>query len=224
MFLQVVRTIVTGVSIVLLAACGSNEAAERGISETCAEAFEMAASVSEFQDKHSDLFPAFRNCSTKKEWIAASALYPDAIDGVDPVKYAMTVCGSYQTQVGYTALCHEVNQPKPAAAAVSKASPAPVAKLARSQERGLLGVPLPEGSKLDGRTAADPAAMRDATERYTIDATAADIASYFDAQMPGEGWQKLGTSTATALMYQKTGHMVGVMTNRNGGTFTLIGS
>jgi hypothetical protein len=75
------------------------------VSKVCAAAFQIAAAVNEFQATHADLFAAFSACTTLDEWVDADALYPDAIDGVDPVLYATNVCISYPEEIGATAIC-----------------------------------------------------------------------------------------------------------------------
>ena len=188
----------------------------RSVSEACASAFRAAASVSEYRDKHEDLFPAYSACTSIEEWKAANGLYPKAIDGVDPVRYAMTVCANNQRELGATAICQSVNVP-----AVSSRFEK---GLRVSSKAGLLGAPLPEGAQLIDRTPGDPAAGRDPSERYSVAATAREIAAFFDREMPKAGWAKEGTSTETALIFQRRNLMIGVFMNRNGGTFTLMGS
>jgi hypothetical protein len=73
-------------------------------------------------------------------------------------------------------------------------------------------------------TAGDPGSGRDPTERYSISATPAEIASFFNRQMPDAGWIKDGMSTDDALFFKKGALMIGVLINSEGGTFTLMGS
>ena len=96
--------------------------------------------------------------------------------------------------------------------------------LARSSQTGLLGVPLPAGARLTERTAGDPAAGRDPSERYAISAAAAEIIAFFNEVMPAAGWAKDGPSRPTSAFFRKGNHMIGVLTNSDGGTFTLMGS
>jgi hypothetical protein len=209
--------------VVLAGSCASNEddrAASpadnqrSSVSQACADAFAAAASVSEFQDTHEDLFPAYSACSTVEEWKAADKLYPDAIDGVDPVSYAMTVCANNQQELGDAPICRAVNAP-----ATTEAS-----DLKPSGRTGLLGVPLPEGAELIEQRPGNPAQGQDPSERYAVSATAVQIAAFFNREMPGAGWAKDGTSTSTALFFRKGDLMIGVLINRDGGTFTLMGS
>ena len=87
---------------------GNNESGD--VSTACAEAFKNAAAVSEFQDTHEDLFPAYSACKTLDEWKAADVQYPDAIDGVDPVLYAGNVCEGNSARLGDTPICKAIAQ------------------------------------------------------------------------------------------------------------------
>ena len=111
---------------------------------------------------------------------------------------------------------------------VSYKPPAPTSTgsstLKASTQTGLLGVPLPEGAKLTHRTPGDPASGRDPSERYTVSASAAEIAAFFNQAMPRAGWAKEGASTKTARIFRKGNLMIGVLINSRGGTFTLMGS
>lgn len=97
--------------------------------------------------------------------------------------------------------------------------------LSASGNTGLFGIPLPEGSRLAGRTEGDPAAGIDTRERYMLKgASAVDILGFFASEMPRAGWQKTGPATPSALFFKKGDTMVGVLTNQEGGSFTLMGS
>jgi len=104
------------------------------------------------------------------------------------------------------------------------APPSDAARLAGSGRTGLLGAPLPEGARLTERTAGDPAAGRDPSERYAITASAAEIMAFFNEAMPKAGWAKDGPAGPTSAFFRKGNLMIGVLTNRDGGTFTLMGS
>jgi len=185
-------------------------------SKSCSEAFEAAAKVNEYQDTHEDLFPAYFACRTIEEWKAASAMYPKAIDGVDPIRYAMNVCAANQARLGAAPVCQAVNKPQP---------PAPgVRQLEASKNTGLLGVPLPKGARLIERTPGDPSIGRDASERYAIEADIETIEEFFSRELPKAGWAKAGDSTETWLFFERGRNMIGVIMNRKGGTFTLMGS
>ncbi len=158
---------------------------------SCIEAFAVAAAVSPYQDTHEDLFPAYSACTSLEERKAADALHPDAIDGVDSIQYAMTVCANNQEELRETPICRAVNAPPPAKTSSVKVS----------ERTGLLGAPLPEGAQLTGKTPGNLAAGRDPSESYSISATAVDIAVFFNRAMPESGWSKDGASTETALFF-----------------------
>ena len=102
--------------------------------------------------------------------------------------------------------------------------PSNASRLAGSGRTGLLGAPLPEGARLTKRTAGNPAAGRDPRERYAISASAAEIVAFFNEAMPKDGWAKDGPAGPTSAFFRKGKLMIGVLTNRDGGTFTLMGS
>ena len=217
--------VVSVLTLCLVAGCGGSgmpdapEAATRedreGPSDTpCMEAFADAAGVSEDRDAHEDLFPAYSACTSLEEWKAADAFYPAAIDGVDPIRYAMTVCANNQEELRETPICRAVNAPPPADASSLKAS----------GQTGLLGAPLPEGARLTEQTPGNRAAGRDPYESYAISATAVDIAAFFNRAMPGAGWSKDGASTKTTLFFQKGNLVLGVLIDSDGGSFALMGS
>jgi hypothetical protein len=97
-------------------------------------------------------------------------------------------------------------------------------RLAASNQTGLLGVPLQNGAKLIEQTRGDPATGRDPRQRYAIPASAAEIISFFTEVMPAAGWAKDGPSRPTSVFFRKGNLMIGVLTNRDGGAFTLMGS
>ncbi len=96
--------------------------------------------------------------------------------------------------------------------------------LTSSNRTGLLGVPLPTGARLTERTPADPTSGRDPSERYAVSASGGEIAAFYSQAMPAAGWAKDGTSMNNALFFRKGKLMIGVLINREGGTFTLLGS
>ena len=191
---------------------GGADRASSANSSGCDKAFEAAAAVNPYQDTHADLFPAYSACQSVAEWRAASRANPDAIDGVDPVNYAMTVCAGNQAQLGNTPICRAVNEPAPSSAP----------SLVAATTRGLMGVPVPEAAALAERTPASEG--RDPTERYDITASLGAIAQFYNTEMPKSGWSKDGTSIETALFFRKGSEMIGVLINGVGGTFTLMGS
>jgi len=103
-------------------------------------------------------------------------------------------------------------------------APARTTRLRPSGRTGLLGTPLPEGATLLQRKPGNPAAGRDPTERYAISASAEDIAGFFSREMSAAGWAKDGSSTRYILAFRKGKLMIGVLINREGKTFMLMGS
>ena len=184
------------------------------ISAECRKAFRAAAAVDEMRDTHRDLFPAYSACTSLEEWKNADAMFPDAIDGVDPINYARNVCAGNQEELGASAICKAVNAPP----AARKSS------LIASDSTGLLGVPLPRGAELTEEEPGDPASGIDPKEHYSIAASSKDIADFFTRELPAQGWFKSGTSTDTYLFFDKGTSMIGVLIKADGGSFTLMGS
>ena len=100
----------------------------------------------------------------------------------------------------------------------------PSRTLARSSSIGLLGAPIPAGAKLIERTQGNPSEGVDPRERYQIEASAEQILGFYRNEMPKAGWKLLFSSTGNALFYRKDNLELGILTNRDGLTFTLIGS
>lgn len=98
-----------------------------------------------------------------------------------------------------------------------------VIELKASAERGLLGVPLPVGAELIERRQGNPAESIDPTERYQIEASAKQIITFYRNELPKLGWQISPPTTETAVFFEKGNLMIGVLTNKDGGTFTLMG-
>ena len=94
--------------------------------------------------------------------------------------------------------------------------------LSASSTRGLLDVPLPQGALLLERT--EPAPGRDPSESYAIEASAADIRSFFSREMPSSGWARSRTSSGGSLFFTRGDLMIGVLINQSGGSFMLMGS
>ena len=69
-------------------------ATERRVGSTsaCEAAFRDAADGRISGDEEFDLDPAMRACRSLREWSAASRLYPEALDGVDPRTVAENRC------------------------------------------------------------------------------------------------------------------------------------
>lgn len=124
----------------------------------------------------------------------------------------MTVCANNQTEIGSSSICQAVN--KPSARSTLK----------RSGHVGLLGVPLPMGARLVEKSDGDPDGGVDPRERYTIEASAGDLAAFFETELVSEGWFKDGTSTPTGLFFEKGSVLLGILINSGGGSFTIAGS
>ena len=183
--------------------------ANESLGSACIAAFASAAGVSDYNDTHEDLFPAYSACESIEEWREAYALHPDAIDGGNPVQYAMTVCANNQGQLGRTPICRAVNAPASTGSS-----------LAASGQTGLLGVPLPAGARLTERTRGNAAEYIDPSETYAISATANDITAFFEREMPKAGWYK--SASGMFIEFLKGDLIVGVWVSEN--KFTLMGS
>jgi len=119
----------------------------------------------------------------------------------------------------YSAFRYSVSYNAPA-----PAPPSGAARLGTSDRTGLLGVPLPRGARLIEQSAGDRAAGRDPRQRYAVSASAEEIIAFFNDVMPAAGWAKDGPSRPTSVFFRKGNLMIGVLTNTDGGTFTLMGS
>lgn len=93
-----------------------------------------------------------------------------------------------------------------------------------SGRTGLLGAPLPEGANLIRSTPGDATSGRDPRERYEIQASADAIVAFFYDQMRKAGWLKDGLSESYMLLFRKGEAGIAVLVDRDGGTFTLMGS
>jgi hypothetical protein len=70
----------------------------------CDEAWQAAADVSDTEDTHEDLHPAFTACTSFDEWAAASERHPSVLDGSDPLVYAQIQC-EYVTELSDSPVC-----------------------------------------------------------------------------------------------------------------------
>ncbi len=180
---------------------------------SCAEAFEVAAGAMEYQGTHEDLFPAYSVCKSINEWREAYALHPEAIDGGNPVQYAMAVCANRRGTIGQTPICKAVN-PETARSEVAARA------LETSGRTGLLGVPLPSGARLTERIPGNPFEYTDPSETYAISADAGDITAFFNREMPKAGWRK--SASGMFIEFRKGNRVLGVYISNN--KFTLMGS
>lgn len=84
--------------------------AEVAYSAECGAAFADAAAVSDMQDTHEDMDPAFSACATMAAFASASEAYPAALDGADPTTYAFNRCQfSPNTSVTESSICNELS-------------------------------------------------------------------------------------------------------------------
>ena len=158
-----------------------------------------------------NLFPAYAACTSIDDWKAADALHPAAIDGVDPVQYAMTVCAGNQEELGDTPICKAVN-----------------AHLPRGLRSWLPGPSRPARCSAARRSQADRADSRRSGKlrrpkgsllhiRYCL-----GYRRFFGRAMPESGWSKDGVSNETGLFFQKGNLMIVVIIGD--GKFSLMGS
>jgi hypothetical protein len=118
----------------------------------------------------------------------------------------------------------DYNYPARANSESQRAGSAVMSGLRRSTQTGLLGVPLPQGAKLVESTPGDPSAGRDPSERYEIAGSSSEIVAFYLKEMLVDGWTKNGVSSATTLVFDKSGMMIGILVKKEGGSFTLWGS
>lgn len=76
----------------------------------CDQAFAAAAQVDEMQDTIDDMLPAVRACDSVEEWKAASAAYPDALDGADAETVLANMCAS-RDEINDAPLCESRRGP-----------------------------------------------------------------------------------------------------------------
>ena len=122
----------------------------------------------------------------------------------------------------------DATPPKPDAALAQTTPPAePSPKrilLAPAGSLGILGCPLPAGATLAGQS--HGAAGRDdhPTQTYEIPAAASDIVGFYESEMERAGWRKSFVSSEHLLYFVKEDRTLSVLIEREGGTFTLMGS
>lgn len=115
-------------------------------------------------------------------------------------------------------------EPAGPATATQAAPTKQVDVLSPADQTGLLGAPLPAGARLVERSDGDPANEVDPSEKYEIQATVEQIMAFFDDAMNDAGWQADGPAQPTARFFTKGSLMIGVLSNRDGGGFNLMGS
>jgi hypothetical protein len=89
---------------------------------------------------------------------------------------------------------------------------------------GILGCPLPRGASLSGRSHGSEGVDDHPTETYAIAAPAQEIVGFYEREMEQAGWHKTGVSSEHLLYFVKDDETVGVLIDREGGYFTLMGS
>jgi hypothetical protein len=89
---------------------------------------------------------------------------------------------------------------------------------------GILGCPLPAGATLAGQTHGAAGHGDHPTQTYEIPAAASDIVGFYESEMERAGWRKSFVSSEYLLYFVKEDRTLGVLIEREGGTFTLMGS
>jgi len=112
----------------------------------------------------------------------------------------------------------------PAPQRVDAARPAAATRLAASGTAGILGCPLPHGASLSGRSHGSDGIDDHPTETYAIEAPAQEIVGFYEREMERSGWHKTPVSSELLLYFVKDDETVGVLIDREGGFFTLMGS
>jgi hypothetical protein len=115
--------------------------------------------------------------------------------------------------------------PTPRPQRVDTARPVSAADLVASgTAAGILGCPLPRGASLSGRSHGSEGVDDHPTETYAIAAPAQEIVGFYEREMEQAGWHKTGVSSEHLLYFVKDDETVGVLIDREGGYFTLMGS
>lgn len=112
----------------------------------------------------------------------------------------------------------------PAPRRVDAARPSAAALLVAPGRAGILDCPLPQGASLSGRSHGSAGVDDHPTETYAIEAAAPDIVGFYEREMDRAGWQKTSVSSELLLYFVKEDETVGVLVDREGGFFTLMGS
>jgi SH3-like domain-containing protein len=116
-------------------------------------------------------------------------------------------------------------KPAPRAKLVAAAKPAAAARpLAPAGTAGILGCPLPEGASLSARSQGADGAGDRPTETYAIEAPARAIVGFYERELERAGWRKTFLSSEFLLYFEKEHRTLGVLVDRAGGLFTLMGS
>jgi len=89
---------------------------------------------------------------------------------------------------------------------------------------GIHGSPIPEGARLAGQSYGVGGRDDHPTQTYEIPAAATDIVGFFEREMQRAGWRKSFVSSEFLLYFVKEDQTLGILVEREGGTFTLMGS
>jgi hypothetical protein len=89
---------------------------------------------------------------------------------------------------------------------------------------GILGCPLPAGASLARQSHGAAGHGDHPTQTYEIPAVASDIAGFYEGEMERAGWRKSFVSSEYLLYFVKEDRTLGILIEREGGTFTLMGS
>lgn len=98
------------------------------------------------------------------------------------------------------------------------------ARLVAAGTAGILACPLPQGAALSGRSHGSAGSDDHPTETYSIEAAAHEIVGFYETEMERAGWHKTAVSSELLLYFVKDDETVGVLVDREGGFFTLMGS
>jgi len=112
----------------------------------------------------------------------------------------------------------------PAPTRVDAARSAVATRLAAAGTAGILGCPLPQGASLSVRSHGSDGSDDHPTETYAIEAPAQEIVGFYEREMEQAGWHKTTVSSEFLLYFVKDDETVGVLIDREGGFFTLMGS
>ena len=113
---------------------------------------------------------------------------------------------------------------KPAVAKTPPPAEPPRPLVARAGGLGIFGSPLPAGAKLAGQSHGAAGSDDHPTETYEISAGAGDIVGFYEREMERAGWRKSFISSEFLLYFEKDDRTLCVLIERDGGTFTLLGS
>jgi hypothetical protein len=101
---------------------------------------------------------------------------------------------------------------------------APASSLPAAPVAGILGCPLPRGASLSIRSHGAAGADDHPTETYAIQAPAHEIVGFYEREMERAGWRKSFAASEYLLYFEKDDRTVGILVERKGGLFTLMGS